>query len=228
MSTPVFEQEQYSFPAFEPNQTTNIPPERRSSEEDGTLQGETLDGVTDDNHLRITTSYGKESENLDRPDLSPMSPNVQREHSRRLEDDLEMLRAERVVSNAEKSAQDSLDRSKSLGMSRSRTRSRTNAEPVDDFDIGTTPIHEKTKIYQPPAHPTTKFARFFKKVHNSSFLVRYFCYITPLVLVLLLPLLLGLFVFKKASIGGVSLFWFGIWLEIVWLTLWASRVSAPQ
>lgn len=149
-----------------------------------------------------------------------MSVSQQREASRRLEDDLEMLRAERVVSNAEKSNQDSMGRSKSMN----RSRSRTNAEPIDDFDVGTTPIHEKTKVYQPPENPSTNFAKVFKKIHNSSFLVRYFFYISPLTILLLIPMLFGLLLFKQANVGGVKLFWFGIWLEVVWLTLWAGRV----
>ena len=173
----------------------------------------------DYNHLRVTTSYVKGDDH--HRDNSPMSPSAQREQSRRLEDDLEMLRAERVVSNAERSNQESIERSRSMG----RSRSRTNAEPIDDFDVGTTPIHEKTKVYQPPANPTTKLARIFKKIHHSSFLVRYFFYIAPLVLLLLIPLLFGLLLFKQTTVGGVKLFWFGIWLEIVWLTLWAGRVG---
>jgi hypothetical protein len=219
MSTPVYEKEQYSFPAFEPNNSTNSTHERRSSDEDGTLQGEPPDDSID-NHLRVTTSYVK-GDDHQRRDTSPMSPSAQREQSRRLEDDLEMLRAERVVSNAERSNQESIGRSRSMG----RSRSRTNAEPIDDFDVGTTPIHEKNKVYQPPANPTTKLARIFRKIHHSSFLVRYFLYICPLVLLLLIPLLFGLLLFKQTTVGGVKLFWFGIWLEIVWLTLWAGRVS---
>jgi hypothetical protein len=221
MSSPVYEKEQYSFPDFEAPQPANIPHGRRSSDEDGTLQGEPPDDVIDHEHLRVTTSSVKGHDQLDRRDRSPMSPSAQREQSRRLDDDLEMLRAERVVSNAEKSNQESINRSRSMA----RSRTRTNAEPIDDFDVGTTPIHEKTKVYQPPANPTTKVAKFFKRIHNSSSLVRYFCYITPLVLILLIPLLFGLLLFKQANVGGVSLFWFGIWLEIVWLTLWAGRVS---
>jgi hypothetical protein len=242
MSTPIFEKDnekdQYSFPAFAPSQTnqTQNSQGNRSSDEDGTLQGET-DGMMDynnnhddddldHNHLRVTTSYADGPDHLNlQGDRSPQSPSQQREQARRLDDDLLMLRAERVVSNAEKSNNDdSLGRSKTM----TRSRSRNNAEPLDDFDVGTTPIHEKTKIYQPPANPTTKMAKFFKKIHNSSFLVRYFTYISPLTILLLIPLLLGLLVFKQATVGGVRLFWFGIWLEIVWLTLWASRIIAKM
>lgn len=225
MSTPTHEKEQYSFPDFEPNLPTNQTQESPSVDEDGTLH-EMEDGRygnKDDGHLQLTTSYADGPDDINQArSRSPMSPAVQRERSRRLEDDLEMLRAERVVSDADKASQETtIGRSKSMA----RTRSRTAAEPVDDFDVDTTPIHEKTKVYQPPAHPTTKFAKLFKKIHESSFVVRWFTYITPITLLLLIPIMLGIFRFETASVGGVELLWFGIWLEIVWLTLWAGRVS---
>ncbi|TVY84752.1 putative MscS family protein [Lachnellula suecica] len=225
MATPIHEKEQYSFPAFQPNQGVETSAQR-SSDEDGTLRNDEEDRIYDEidhNRLRVTTSYATGQDNIgnDR-NLSPMSMSQQREASRRLDDDLEMLRAERVVSNAERSAEDSMGRAKSMN----RSRSRTNAEPIDDFDVGTTPLHEKTKVYQPPENPTTKFSKLFKRIHNSSFLVRYIFYISPLTILLLIPLLLGLLVFKQATVGGVKLFWFGIWLEVVWLTLWAGRILA--
>lgn len=37
---------------------------------------------------------------------------------------------------------------------------------------------------------------------------------------------MGALVFPNANVGGVSLVWFSIWLEIVWLTLWAGRIVA--
>lgn len=224
MATPIHEKEQYSFPAFEADPPATQSQDRRSSDEDGTLQEEGIDDGTNRNHLRVYPSYAQGEDYIGKEDSRvPMSPSAQREHSRRLDDDLEMLRAERVVSNAERSNQES-----TMGRSRSmmaRSRSRNNLEPSDDFDIDTTPIHEKTKIYQPPANPTTKLAKFFKKVHQSSFLVRWFVYITPITLLLLIPLLFGIWLFPQTTVGGVELLWFGIWLEIVWLTLWAGRVS---
>ena len=93
MSSAIDEKEQYSFPVFEPNQPATVPHDHRSSDEDGTLQGEPPDDAIDHNHLRVTTSYTKDHDHLDYPrrDTSPMSPSAQREQSRRLEDDLEML-----------------------------------------------------------------------------------------------------------------------------------------
>jgi hypothetical protein len=232
MSTPVQEKDQYSFPAFAPNQEADLG-HQRSSDDDGTLRNDEADDPLlyedeiDNDHLRVTTSYsnGQDYIGKDARDLSPaMSVSQQREAARRLEDDLEMLRAERVVSNAAQSNQDSMGRSKSTNQSRSRTA----VEPIDDFDVGTTPLHEKTKVYQPPENPSTKFSKIFKKIHNSSWLVRYFFYITPFTILLLIPMLLGLLIFKKSTVGGVKLFWFGIWLEVVWLTLWAGRVRLPS
>ena len=49
---------------------------------------------------------------------------------------------------------------------------------------------------------------------------------TPLALILLIPLLIGVFLFEERKVGGVTMYWFMIWLEIVWLTLWASRIMA--
>lgn len=148
------------------------------------------------------------------------SPTQTREQASRLNDDLALLQIERQISNAE-----GLERGQSTTRSMRKTRSRRE-EPEDEFDTATNPLHERAAIYKPPENPSTKFSRFFKKVHNSSWIVRYFTYITPLVLIILIPLLLGALLFKEASVGGVKLVWFCIWLMIVWLTLWAGRLLA--
>ncbi|CAZ85064.1 unnamed protein product [Tuber melanosporum] len=149
-------------------------------------------------------------------------PPTRREENYRLEDDLELLRAERVVSRASEHTGD-LSRSKS---GRHRSRPRT-PEPVDDFDINTNPAHDGGKgVWRPPERPATRFGKVLKAVHGSSVLVRYFTYIVPLVLILLIPLLLGALVFREATVGDVYLMWFMVWLEIVWLSLWAGRILA--
>jgi len=219
MSTPIHEKEQHSFPAFSPSHPSQSQGRRRSSDEDGTLNND-----LDEHKLHATTSYADGPDHLNRlPQENYQSASVHRDdENQRLGDDLLMLEVEQVVNRVESEIDDThIGRNKSLARSRSR---HAGSEPADDFDIGTTPIHEQTKIYKPPANPTTKLAKFFKKVHQSSFLVRYFCYIAPFSLLLLIPVLFGLLLFKDANVAGVKLFWFGIWLEIVWLTLWAARV----
>ena len=161
------------------------------------------------------------ADNLIYTDLPPPSPSQTREQLSRKEDDLELRRAEQEVSDAVNSQEKTnLSHLKSTGRNR-----QPRIEPADDFDIATNPIHQKTAVYQPPQHPTTNLAKLFKRVHSSSFLIRYLFYITPLVVLILVPLLLGSLLFKKATVGGVKLEWFCIWLEIFWLSLWAARVS---
>ena len=153
------------------------------------------------------------------------SQSQSREEEHRLNDDLAMLQAERVVSNLnERHSEDPNNLSHSTSMGRTRSR----PEPIDQFDANTNPIHEKTAAFAPPEHPTTNAARMFKKIHDSSFLVRYFLYIVPLVLVIIIPLLLGVFVFPGSTVGGVKLLWFSVWLEVVWLTLWGGRIVAKM
>ena len=148
------------------------------------------------------------------------SQSQSQEDEHRLEDDLAMLHAERVVSRTQSNQAGLLSRSMSVHRSRSRP------EPVDQFDVNTNPIHEKTSAFRPPEHPTGRVAQTFKRIHDSSFLVRYFFYIVPLVLIILLPLLIGALLFKSAHVGGVQLLWFCVWLEVVWLTLWGGRIVA--
>lgn len=212
MSTPVREH----FPDFEDGETEK----HRSSDEDGTLknvnsQDEKPDKHIDDNHLRVETSYTDGPDYIRRASVSPARS---REMDSRFEDDLMIVHAERA---AEAEANEAAS-----GINRHRSRSRGKAEPADDFDVGTTPIHETAKIYQPPQEPATGFAKAFKRIHESTFLVRYFFYISPIVIILLIPLLLGALVFHGANVGGVELRWFMIWLEIFWLSLWAGRVSS--
>lgn len=170
-------------------------------------------GPSDPRHLRVDTE-------LDRDLLALRSPSAHREQSLRLEDDLALLEAERVASA---STRDDHDKDQKSASSVARSRSR-RSENVDEFDEATNPLHEKAAVYNPPENPNTTLALFIKKLHQSSFIIRYFTYIVPVVLLLLIPLLVGALAFPNASVGGVELLWFSVWLEIVWLTLWAGRV----
>lgn len=138
----------------------------------------------------------------------------------RLEDDLAVLEAERVVSHSTHDGQSRQSRDH-----HSITRTRSHRSAVDEFDEATNPLHERAAVYKPPERPTTRVSLFVKKLHESSFVVRYLTYIVPLVVILLIPVLVGALAYPDASVGGVSLLWFSVWLEILWLTAWAGRVS---
>jgi hypothetical protein len=189
------------------------------SEEEGTAAGESSKQIHSTGRGRsnthLTLDVPKESEFR----RSLQSPGQSREQAHRLDDDLAMLHVEQQVSQSQESAKEP---SHSRSMHRSRSR---REEPVDDFDEATNPLHQKVTVYRPPENPNTKIGKIFKKIHSSSILVRWFLYITPPALIILIPLLLGALLFKNATVGDVKLDWFCIWLEIVWLSLWAGRVS---
>jgi hypothetical protein len=166
------------------------------------------------NHLNILTDTRNNMDDI----RSLQSPSRTREEAHRLGDDLMLLKVERQADKEEQER--NLSRTRSMAKSSSRRE-----EPTDDFDIATSPTHEKTTVYKPPENPKTSIGKIFKKVHGSILLVRWFVYITPVTLIILIPLLLGALLFKNASVGGVRMDWFCIWLEIVWLSLWAGRVS---
>ncbi|KAL8766705.1 MAG: hypothetical protein Q9209_006574 [Squamulea sp. 1 TL-2023] len=206
MSTPVKELPQPYYPVNNGTHTSSD-----NDDDEGTLSGE-LD------RLKSSRENSTEKENY----LGGQSTQSQsREEESRLTDDLAMLQAERVVSNNQ-----SARLGGRLTNSTSMHRSRSRVEPIDQFDVNTNPLHEKTATFRPPENPTSKMAKTFKRIHESSFLVRYFSYIVPVVLIILIPLLLGALLFKEATVGGVRLLWFCVWLEIVWLTLWSGRITA--
>ncbi|PWY89105.1 hypothetical protein BO70DRAFT_285765 [Aspergillus heteromorphus CBS 117.55] len=195
---------------------------RKERSDDGSPESDegtyVQDGSSNGHHLRVDTSYHD-------PDRDALySPSTAREEITRLDDDLAVLEAERMASRSTHTHDGESERkANDDGTSMSRSRSR-RSERVDEFDEATNPLHEKAAVYNPPENPNTNIARFIKKLHESSFIVRYFTYIVPLVLVLLIPLLVGALAYPNASVGGVQLLWFSVWLEIVWLTLWAGRI----
>lgn len=200
----------------------NVQNTGRSSDEEGTTIGNDRPDTSVDPHglrNRLQVEVTKDpSDSFDNPRPSPSKT---REEAHRLDDELAMQRAEKMAT--ETSGREEGRDSTTLQRSRSR-----KLEPLDDFDTATNPLHERTAIYKPPENPTTKVAQFFKWIHESSFIIRYFTYIVPVTALLLIPVLIGALVpvGQNANVGGVELLWFGVWLEIVWLTLWAARILA--
>ncbi|PNY25643.1 MscS family protein [Tolypocladium capitatum] len=143
----------------------------------------------------------------------PVSPSGQRAEASRLNDDIELLRAERLISNQE---QDELT-------SKSKNRSHT-AEPEDAFGQ---PTVKETAVKQKNQDAALyKLWLFLMKVPRF---VRYLIYLFPGAALLLIPVLIGALRFNPddklvGGTGGVQLMWFGIWLEVVWCSLWLSRM----
>lgn len=138
------------------------------------------------------------------------SPAAQHADMTALNDDLELLRAERLISNQEHDMRRSF----------SKTRNH-NPEPEDAFNQLNLPESSAKKRNENAA--LYKLWRFVRKFPR---LIRYFVYMLPGAALLLIPVLLGYFRYDKGekNVGGVYLMWFGIWLEIMWCSLWVSRM----
>ncbi|CAM1508059.1 Fc.00g049070.m01.CDS01 [Cosmosporella sp. VM-42] len=141
-----------------------------------------------------------------------VSPSGQRADANRLNDDLELLRVERQISKEEDAA------------SRSRTRGQ-NREPEDAFNQ---PMPSETMRHESKKDPDAALLKLWLFLKKFPRFVRYTLYLFPGAAILLIPVLLGAFAFDDdhaiGGYGGVKVMWFGIWLEIVWGSLWVSRM----
>ncbi|RDL36346.1 uncharacterized protein BP5553_05698 [Venustampulla echinocandica] len=70
--------------------------------------------------------------------------------------------------------------------------------------------------------------RFYDKVVNSSIITRYLVYVLPVALLLAAPIVIFAIYNPHAIFANtgvrVTLFW--LWIEIVWLSIWVSKLVA--
>ncbi|KAI0205148.1 hypothetical protein F4808DRAFT_410649, partial [Astrocystis sublimbata] len=147
-------------------------------------------------------------------DGSYMTAAESRDEATRLVDDLTLLQAERLVSNDGNE------------MRRSHSRIRENAAAKEDVFNQTV---QSPVLDAPPEEPS-KLRAVVKYLKKLPRFIRYFLYSLPVTAILLIPIFLGIFLDPSSQAviggpGGVSLLWFGIWLEVVWLSLWAARIT---
>ncbi|WYZ38433.1 hypothetical protein EsH8_III_000347 [Colletotrichum jinshuiense] len=169
-------------------------------------QAEKMTRITTDNLLPVPND-----------DRATLSPTDTREQASRLNDDLELLRAERFVSNQEHE----------LSQTRSHKGRAHEPEPEDVFAGNPNAV-------EPPKPPPEKKAGAFafaiwKWLRKFPRVFRYSVYMIPGAALLLIPVLIGHFAIdpKRSPVGGptgVYLTWFGIWLEVIWCSLWGSRM----
>ncbi len=199
--------------------TRDLPPSREPTKTEASNSGRTF--VGNDSSSSGGANPSEKFVPNDGEFLESIAPARTREQEHRLQDEMTLLHAEQIVSDAQ-TISNGVNLSPPGSLRRSRSR---RVEVVDGFEFSNGPTYQKASSHHSVGDPSTRFAKVVKRIHSSSFLVRYFTYIVPVVAVLLIPLLLCELVFPKASVGGVSLTWFSIWLEIIWLSLWAGRVS---
>ncbi|KAI1376427.1 hypothetical protein F4677DRAFT_77966 [Hypoxylon crocopeplum] len=144
-----------------------------------------------------------------------LSETESRDQATRLVDDLTLLQAEQAVSHRE---------STELRRAVSKTRSH---EPVKQ-DVFNQPA--QTPTIGLPSEPPNQLNKVFRGIKGLPRFIRYFLYSLPITTVLLIPVLLGNLLPQEQQAviggpGGIQLMWFGIWLEVVWLSLWAARIA---
>ncbi|KAI8952217.1 hypothetical protein F4801DRAFT_589080 [Xylaria longipes] len=147
-------------------------------------------------------------------DTHYLSAAESRDEATRLVDDLTLLQAERAVSQEDCE----------IGRSHSRARSHNSTKE----DVFNQPA--QNPVIDPPPETSNKLRNAYKLVRNLPRFIRYFLYSLPVTTILLIPILLGIFLDPGSQAviggpGGVQLLWFGIWLEVVWLSLWAARIT---
>lgn len=161
-----------------------------------------VDANTDANDEDMTRD--KPDPNLLAPDAPPMSPSDSREAASRLHDDLELLRAERVVSHQERDS------------TRPRSRLRSHNERVEDAFNSAPAAAAPVPAATPPKD--TWLTKLWAKIRKFPRVLRYVVYAIPAGLLILIPVFLDLFAYDRkgdpvGGNGGVQLLWFGIWLE---------------
>lgn len=165
-----------------------------------------------------TEAPNEKNSNIDHdylaPETAPLSPAESREAVNRLNDDLELLRAERIVSHqGHESAS-------------TRARNRSHDERVEDA-FNTTTLVADTPNTQ--GQKSTWLTRLWNSLKKFPRVLRYILYAIPPGILILIPVFLDLFAYEGRTEpvggeGGVELLWFGIWLEVVWLSLWVVRI----
>ncbi|OKL62448.1 hypothetical protein UA08_02571 [Talaromyces atroroseus] len=71
-----------------------------------------------------------------------------------------------------------------------------------------------------------RMGQFYYAILNFSVVTRYFIYVSPFVLIIAIPIIVGATAAPHAAIGGVRIVWFFTWIEVVWVSLWVSKILA--
>ena len=68
--------------------------------------------------------------------------------------------------------------------------------------------------------------KIYDKIFHFSIYTRYFVFVAPLALCIAVPIIIGATTARNATIGGVRIVWFFSWVEVVWCSLWVSKLVA--
>ena len=72
----------------------------------------------------------------------------------------------------------------------------------------------------------TRMGKIYNRILDFSIVTRYFLFILPLALLIAVPIVIGATAAPNARLGkgGPRIVWFFTWVEIVWLSLWVSKL----
>ncbi|TKA65134.1 hypothetical protein B0A55_11274 [Friedmanniomyces simplex] len=87
-------------------------------------------------------------------------------------------------------------------------------------------ITDHKLAYEGVEDALTKVGNFLWKIHNASIITRYALYILPVAALLAVPLVLADTVYADARAGNIRLLGLFIWIEVVWVGLWACKLVA--
>ncbi|KAH8812085.1 hypothetical protein F5884DRAFT_784328 [Xylogone sp. PMI_703] len=68
--------------------------------------------------------------------------------------------------------------------------------------------------------------RIYNKIVGFSVITRYMLYVAPLAIMIAAPIVVYAIINPDAKIAGVKVYLFFTWIEIVWLSLWISKLIA--
>lgn len=72
----------------------------------------------------------------------------------------------------------------------------------------------------------TTMGKIYDKIYHFSVITRYLLYVAPVALIIAVPIIIGATAAPNARIGGTRLTWFFTWIEIVWCSIWISKMVA--
>ncbi|BFZ61365.1 hypothetical protein YB2330_002430 [Saitoella coloradoensis] len=83
-----------------------------------------------------------------------------------------------------------------------------------------------SSLGEPQPDRITKMGQFYDKLYGYSVITRYLLMVLPLAILLAIPIIIGATVAQGAKIGGVRIVWFFIWLEVVWVSPFVTKLVA--
>ena len=72
----------------------------------------------------------------------------------------------------------------------------------------------------------TTMGRFYNKIYHFSIITRYMLYVAPVAMMIAVPIIIGATAAPNARIGGTRITWFFTWIEVVWCSIWVSKLVA--